>query len=255
MQPDESPRPDQPEQPQTAGIFPHTRWSMVCRAKDLQHTENPAALEELCRLYWKPVYLFVRSRRYGQAEAEDLTQEFFARLLAGRYLGSVDGPEKGKLRSFLAVVLKRFLADEYNKANAKKRGGSWKAVPIDSAAAETQFAELYSNQESPSLLFDRQWAIELLAQAVENLRLDYANAGQSEIFETLKSTISPHVAQTSYSDFASALGMTPGATKVAVHRFRRRYRDRLKSTLRDTLENPEDADEELLYLISLFSAP
>lgn len=223
-------------------------------AKDLQHSGNPAALEELCNLYWKPVYLFIRGRGHGTTEAEDFTQEFFFRLLNGHYLKSVEGPEKGRLRSFLSVVLKRFLADQYDRANAKKRGGGWKPIPIDCAAAETEFANANLSEESPALLFDRQWAIELLAQAVENLKLDYASAGQSEMFETLKSTISPHLDQSSYDEFASKLGLTPGATKVAVHRFRRRYRDRLHATLRDTLNHPGDTEDELRYLISLFSA-
>jgi RNA polymerase sigma factor (sigma-70 family) len=238
----------------TGGIFPHTRWSMVLCAKDAQDSDSPAALEELCRLYWRPVYLFIRSRGNTPEESEDLAQEFFYRLLGGHYLKSIEGPHKGRLRSFLCVVLKRFLADEYDKRMTKKRGGQWKAIPMDGPAAEAILAREHPDHVSPVLIFDRHWALDLLSQAVNELKSDYLRAGKGELFDKLKPTISPHLESLPYSQLAADLDMTEGAVKVAVHRFRQRYRDCLHTSLQDTLENPDDADEELRYLLSLFAA-
>ena len=239
--------------PDTGGIFPRTRWSIVISAKDSQDQEQPAALEELCQLYWRPVYLFIRSRGHNPDEAEDYAQEFFYRLLKGQYLRAVDGPERGRLRSFLCVVLKRFLADEYDKRMTRKRGGNWKAVPIDSPAAEALLAKACPDHESPDLLFDRHWALNLLSHALKKLEADYTAAGKAPLFEKLKPTISPQLESMPYAELAEELGMTEGAVKVAVHRFRQRYRDCLHSTLHDTLENPEETEEELRYLLSVFS--
>ncbi len=124
----------------TSGNFSRTRWSVVFSAMDSQDPAGPGALEELCRLYWRPVYLFIRSRGNDPEESEDLTQEFFYRLLKGHYLKGIEGPHKGRFRSFLRVVLKRFMADEYDKRMSGKRGGKWKAIPIDSPGAEALLA-------------------------------------------------------------------------------------------------------------------
>lgn len=237
----------------TGGIFPQTRWSMVIAAKDPDSNENPAALEELCRLYWKPVYLFIRSRHNSPEEAEDYAQEFFYRLLNGHYLKAVEGPEKGRLRSFLCVVLKHFLADEYDKRMTRKRGGDWRAIPIDAPGAEALLAQALPADASPDLQFDRQWALDLLDQAVRELKIDYQRAGKGELFELLKPTISPQLDSLPYAELAEKLEMTEGAVKVAVHRFRHRYRDCLHAALRETVENPEDVEDELRHLLSVFS--
>ena len=246
---------DKPPSPaaDSGGIFPRTRWSMVLAAKDSQDAKQPVALEELCRIYWKPVYLFIRSRNNSPEESEDLTQEFFYRLLNGHYLKAVEGPEKGRLRSFLCVVLKRFLADEYDKRMTRKRGGGWRAIPLDTPAAEALLAQACPDQSSPDLLFDRHWALDLLDQAVTELKIDYLRAGKGELFEKLKGTISPQLDSQPYAKLAEELEMTEGGVKVAVHRLRQRYRDCLHAALHDTLESPGDADEELRYLLSLFA--
>lgn len=246
---------DHPPQgtPNSGGIFPRTRWSVVLCAKDTQDVEQPVALEELCQLYWRPVYLYIRSRGNSLQESEDLAQEFFCRLLKGEYLKSVVGPEKGRLRSFLCVVLKRFLADDYDKRMTQRRGGDWKAISIDGPGAEALLAEAGSDDNSPDLLFDRRWALDLLDHAMRKLEADYAGAGKSDLCEKLKPTISPQLQSMPYATLAVELGMTEGAVKVAVHRFRQRYRDCLHAALHDTLENPEDTEEELRYLLSVFA--
>mgnify|MGYP001827446486 CR=1 FL=1 len=239
--------------PESGGIFPRTRWSVVLCAKDTQDVAQPVALEELCQLYWRPVYLYIRSRGNSQQESEDLAQEFFCRLLQGDYLKSVEGPEKGRLRSFLCVVLKRFLADDYDKRMTQRRGGQWKAIPIDGPGAEALLTGSGTGDDSPDLLFDRSWALDLLAQAMSKLEADYAAAGKSDLCAALKPTISPQLQSATYATLAGDLGMTEGAVKVAVHRLRQRYRDCLHAALHDTLENPDDAEEELRYLLSVFA--
>ena len=241
--------------PESGGIFPRTRWSVVLCAKDTQDVAQPVAMEELCQLYWRPVYLFIRSRGNSPQESEDLAQEFFCRLLQGDYLKAVDGPEKGRLRSFLCVVLKRFLADDYDKRMTQRRGGQWKGIPIDAPGAEAMLSEAGPEVDSPDLLFDRSWALDLLDHAMRKLEAEYAAAGKSEVCEKLKPTISPQLQSQPYSTLAPELGMTEGAVKVAVHRLRQRYRDCLHAALHDTLENPEDTEEELRYLLSVFSKP
>lgn len=237
----------------SGGIFPKTRWSMVLSARDGDNTHHQVALEQLCRVYWKPVYLFIRSRGHSPGDAEDLTQEFFFRLLDKGFLARVEGPEKGRLRSFLCVLLKRFLADEYDRRNTQKRGGNWKAIPIDGPSAEATLSKSRRDEDSPDLIFDRQWALDLLAQAMKALQDDYTAAGKAEFFDYLKPTISPQLQALPYAQLAEKLDLTEGAVKVVVHRFRKRYRDCLHATLRDTLDDPAETENELRYLLSLFS--
>lgn len=241
--------------PESGGIFPRTRWSMVLSARDA----DPAtpALEELCITYWRPIYLYIRSRNYAPEAAEDLTQEFFHRLLTKDLLRSVEGPSRGLLRSFLCVLLKRFLADEYDARMAQKRGGDWKGIPIDGPEAE----RLLTNGDigtDPERIFDRQWALDLLHEALESTRADYVEARKGEVFDALKPAISLSSEAAPYAELAETLDMTEGAVKVAVHRLRQRYRACLLQTLRDTIDDPGDeeaANRELQYLISLFSRP
>ena len=150
---------------------------MVFNALDTQAPEGPAALEKLCRVYWKPIYLFIRSRHHSPEQSEDLAQEFFYRLLSKDHLKRVEGPEKGRMRSFLCVLLKRFLADDYDRRMTQKRGGHWQAIPIDGPAAEAQFDQIQSDELSPDLPFDRPWALDLLAPT----RKEFAHGAAGEV--------------------------------------------------------------------------
>lgn len=235
----------------SGGIFPQTGWSMVLAARD--GGSDSKALEDLCRIYWRPIYLYIRGWGHTPAESEDLTQEFFYRLLRKDLLQRIEGPEKGRMRSFLCVLLKRFLADEHDKRMTQKRGGDWRAIPIDSAAAEARFSQERSDKESPDLIFDRNWARDLLDQALKTMRTDYRSAGKEELFERLLPTISPQLESLPYATLAKELDLTEGALKVAVHRFRQRYRDCLHTSLRETLDDPNDTEKELRYLLSLFT--
>ncbi|MCH7224870.1 RNA polymerase sigma factor [Haloferula sp. A504] len=228
-----------------------TRWSMVVAARDSPSIERSEALGELCRQYWRPVYLYVRRRGHSAEETEDLTQDFFFRLIKGDLLKSVEGPEKGRLRSFLCVVLKRFLVDDYHHRMAQKRGGGRHIVDIDGPSMEGQIIE--GRSEDPVQAFDRQWAIDLLEDALRRLKADYSRAGKEELFEAFQPTINPQSERVSPAALAGELGMKEGAVKVAVHRFRQHYRVCLMAALKDTLADGEDPEEELRYLLSLFT--
>ena len=235
------------------GFFPNTRWSMVVAARDSPSVERGEALGELCRLYWRPVYLFVRQRGHSPEETEDLTQEFFYRLIEGELLQGVGGPERGRLRSFICVVLKRFLVDDYHRRMTQKRGGGRVVVDIDGPSVEGQIQDGRREEADPERAFDRQWALDLLEEAIRRLKEDYLRAGKAGLFEQFEPTISPQADRVSHAVLAAELKMSEGAVKVAVHRFRQRYRECLLSALRDTLSENEDPEEELRYLLSLFS--
>ena len=241
-----------PDDSKPAGIFPNTRWSMVLAARNSPSIERGEALSELCRVYWKPVYLFIRKHGHSPEETEDLTQEFFYRLIAGDLLQSITDPERGRLRSFICIVLKRFLADNYHKKMTQKRGGRHQFVEIDRPSIESQLVE-ESRDTAPERAFDRQWALDLLEESLQRLKDDYSQAGKSGMFEALEPTISPLVEDLSHANLARELGMKEGSVKVAVHRFRQRYRECMLSALRDTLEGDQNPEEELRYLLSLFS--
>lgn len=226
---------------------------MVVAAQDSPSEERGEALEELCRIYWRPVYLFIRQRGNSPEESEDLTQAFFFRVIDGGVMSSVSGPERGRLRSFLCVVLKRFLADDYHKRMAQKRGGGQVVVDIDGPSVEGKIEEVRREVADPERAFDRQWALDLLDEARRRLRNDYQRAGKEGLFEQFEPSISPQLGRMSHAALADELGMSEGAVKVAVHRFRQRYRECLLSALQDTLVEGEDPEEELRYLLSLFS--
>ena len=226
---------------------------MVVAAQDSPSIERGEALGELCRLYWRPVYLFIRQRGNSPEETEDLTQDFFYRLIDGELLQDVSGPERGRLRSFICVVLKRFLADDYHRRMTQKRGGGQMVVDIDGPSVEGQIERSGMNGVEPERAFDRRWALDLLDEARRRLKEDYEQAGKAGLFEKFEPTISPQADRISHSALATELGMNEGAVKVAVHRFRQRYRECLLSALRDTLAKDEDPEEELRYLLSLFS--
>ena len=245
--------PPTPESASAGGFFPNTRWSMVVAAQDSPSLERGEALGELCRLYWRPVYLFIRQRGHSPEETEDLTQEFFYRLIDGELLQGVSGPERGRLRSFICVILKRFLFDDYHHRMTQKRGGGQVVVDIDGPSVEGQIEDTGSRAIDQEQAFDRRWALDLLDEARRRLMEDYQRAGKAGLFEQFEPTISPQAERISHSALASELGMSEGAVKVAVHRFRQRYRECLLSALRDTLAKEEDPEEELRYLLSLFS--
>ena len=234
------------------GMFPQTRWTLVQQMQDPALTCAGAdALNELCQIYWKPVFSYVRSWGKSPTDAEDLTQGFFAMLLSKRSLSDV-AADKGKLRTFLLVALKRFLANEHHRENAQKRGGGQRPLSIDADWAESQPRIDPADKITPDLQFDRQWALTVLNQALTKLEDNYASNGKREVFEVLKFSISPSEASVSIAEASARLGISESATKVASHRLRKRYRQALAEVIGETVDGEQAVQEEIAYLLSVF---
>jgi RNA polymerase sigma-70 factor (ECF subfamily) len=202
----------------------------------------------LCRLYWYPLYAYVRRRGHGAQDAEDLTQEFFARVLAKDYLASVDR-SKGKFRSFLLASLKHFLANEWDRSHAQKRGGGQVILPLDGASAETRYGLEPAHDVTPEKLFERQWAITVLEQVMVRLKREFVAGEKADIFDVLKPFLAGDETSATYAQVAAKLGMTEGAVKVAVHRMRRRYRGLLREEIAQTVATPEEIADEIRCLL------
>jgi RNA polymerase sigma factor (sigma-70 family) len=242
-----TPAPGTPPRP----AFVTTHWSLVLSARDKDSPRSAEALEKLCRAYWFPLYAYVRRVGHSAPDAEDLTQEFFARLLAKDYLRTADR-EQGRFRTFLLVALKRFLANEWDRAHAQKRGGFQTVVSIDQELAESRFAAEPFHTLQPDVLFERQWALTLLARTLARLQEEYTASGRASLFEQLQGCVARDESALPYAEIAARLNLTEAAIKMAVHRLRARYREILRAEIAETLASPEEADEELRQLFSAF---
>jgi len=235
-----------------AGRFAATRWSVVLTAGQAASPQAGRALEELCRAYWYPLYAYVRRRGYDVHEAEDLTQEFFARLLAKNYLADVDRT-KGKFRSFLLASLKHFLANEWDHAHAAKRGGGQPLLSLDTQTAETRYRSEPADELTPEKLLERQWALALLDQVLDRLEAEFAADGKRALFDQLKVFLTEGKGANSYAAIATRLQTTEGAVKVAAHRLRRRYRELLREEVSHTVASPTEIEEEIQNLFAAFA--
>lgn len=236
-----------------AAQFSTTHWSVVLEAGHGDSAEVAAALEQLCRTYWYPLYAYVRRRGYTPEDAQDLTQEFFARLLEGNSIASAV-KDKGRFRSFLLGAMKHLLADENAKAEAKKRGGGKVIISWEQHHAEEQFGHEHANEQSPDRLFDRRWALTVLSQAAARLRAEFAVVGDTTLFEHLKSYVTSDQAAPPYATTASLLGLSESAVKSAIFRLRRRYAELVRDEVAETVNNTADMEDELRYLRSVVSS-
>lgn len=211
--------------------------------------EADIALEELCRTYWYPLYAYIRRHGHSREDAEDLTQGFFARLLEKNYLESItrDG---GKFRSFLLVALKRYMANEWDRANCQKRGGGVAPLSLDWEEAETRYQFAPTDNLSPDKVYDRAWAIVLLEQVIARLRDEHTNEGKRDLYEKLKPFLTVGKSEIPYASAATDLKLSEGAVRVAVHRLRKRYRELLREQIAQTLATPAQAAEEMQALFS-----
>ena len=233
-------------------LFLTTHWSVVLAAKDKSSPDSAAALEALCVGYWYPLYAFVRRQGHSASDAQDLTQEFFARLLAKEYLQAADR-EKGRFRTFLRVALKRFLANEWDRARRLKRGGGLTPLPLDTTGAEQRYEAERDDALPPDRVYERRWARTLLEKALARLRADYAAAGKTAEFDLLKGVLIAERGGIAYSDLAAALGLSEATARVAVHRLRKRFRELFRAAVAETVSAPEDVEEELRYLVGLLA--
>jgi RNA polymerase sigma-70 factor (ECF subfamily) len=235
------------------GLFPQTRWSLVLAASRPHSPDSAAALETICRAYWHPLYAYARHCGHPPHDAQDLTQEFFARLLEKRWLETADR-EKGRLRTFLIVALKNFMSKQGRRQSAQKRGGGHADMPMDTQFAESRYAVDASAKQDPDEVFDRQWALTLLELTLKRLQADFAAAGKAGDFDLLKGCLMAGHGSIDYSALARQLGINAGAARVAVHRLRRRFRELYREEIAKTLAEGADLDGELRHLAAALAS-
>ena len=238
--------------PSSAAQFDTTHWSVVLAAGRRSSANSEKALESLCRTYWYPLYAYVRRRVADVHEAQDLTQEFFARLLEKNYLAEAQ-PQRGRFRAFLLTTFKHFLSKEWDKAKAQKRGGGRAPIPLDFDSGDSRYSVEPSESLTAEQLYDRQWAVTLLDRVMDRLRDEFIRAGKTVPFERLKGFLIGQHSNVTYADIADELGMTEGTVKMTAHRMRQRYRELLRSEIAQTVADPGDVDDEIRDLFATFS--
>jgi len=231
-----------------ASNFPSTSWSLVVAAAANPTPDSRASLARICEAYWHPVFAFVRRTGYDRDQAQDLTQAFFATMLEKNYLGNADR-ERGRFRTFLVAAVKHFLANEWDKEHALKRGGGQMAVPIDPIEADEMYAPEAIDERTPETVFARRWALSLLANVMAKLREEYTGMRKADYFDKLSPLLDGDPLARDYGELASELGASSVALRVAVHRMRRRYRELLRAELAETVSTPEEIDEEICFLL------
>ncbi len=235
--------------------FATTHWSLVAAAKPSEASETRArkALEELCRAYWYPLYAFVRYRGHTKEDAQDLTQAFFARIIETGGFACAD-PGRGRFRSYLLGAMKHFLANEWHRVHAQKRGGQVQFIEWDALDPETRYAGAATLPDTPELLFDREWALETVAGALRALRAEMVNSGKAGQFEALQGSLTGE-GELPRVEIARRLNMSEGAVKAAVHRLRQRYRQLLRGSIAETVSSAADLDDEMRHLLSVLRRP
>ena len=223
--------------------FQQTHWSLVRRAADLHSPESREALESLCRAYWFPIYAFMRRQGTPFHDAQDLTQEFFSRLLAGQTISRAD-PQRGKFRTFLLGTLKHFLTDAHRKANASKRGGGVEFISLEHAQAEERYQVEAADERTPDKVFDQRWTVVLLEMAVTRLGEEFRAAGKTRQFEALKPFLTSEGGEAAYARAGAELNCSSKTVAVAVHRVRLRFRHLVRSAIANTVSTPDEIEEE-----------
>lgn len=235
-------------EPSREGWFTTTHWSVVLNAGDSVSPQAGAALNELCESYWYPLYAYVRRRGHSPEAAKDLTQEFFAQLLAKRLLAGVD-PNKGKFRSWLLGVMNHFLAHEWAKVTAQKRGGGRAIFSLDETDPEDRYRLEPIDECNPEKIFERRWALTLLDRAARRLREEYTAAGKDNLYTGLRGFVSTDGTAVSYEEAAQRLRLSQSAVKSAIHRLRQRYQELIREEIGQTVTTAAEVDEEIRYLL------
>jgi RNA polymerase sigma-70 factor (ECF subfamily) len=237
----------EPTTTRPAPVFATTRWSVVLTAGHGDSTAAQDALARLCRTYWYPLYAYARRRGHSPHDAQDLTQEFFARLLEGNWLAQADR-QRGRFRSFLLTAMKHFLTNEWHKAHAAKRGGFQAVISLDEETAEARYRLEPMETSTPETLFERGWALALLDDVLARLEREYGRDGKQEWLEAMRPALTLGRGSIRYDTIAAKLGINETAARVAVHRLRQRYRRLIQSEVANTVATPEESDEEMRHL-------
>jgi RNA polymerase sigma-70 factor (ECF subfamily) len=242
---------ERPPHPGGPEDFATTRWSVVLRAAKHDASPTEDALSWLCGHYWFPLYAYVRRRIADTSEAQDLTQEFFARLLEKNVLDHA-APERGRFRSFLLSALKNFLANEWDRAKAKKRGGDRRRLALDLDSGESRLSQEPAHDLTPERLFEREWALTLLNLVMSRLEAEFAAAGRARHFELLKDALGGDRERLPYAEIGDQLGLSEEAARQAARRLRHRYREILRAEVAETVGDPSEVDDEIRRLFETF---
>lgn len=232
--------------------FATTHWSVVLAAGQGAGPEVEAALEKLCQTYWYPLYAYARRQGKNPHDAQDLTQGFFAHFLEKDYFRLADR-EKGKFRSFLLTALKRYLVNEYDRSNTRKRGGGKLHIALDTATAEELYSFEAGAESNVDKLYDRNWALTVLEQARNRLKEEYAKEGKAERYEQLAQFLPGAKAEATYAQVAGRLGVAEGTIKSDMHRIKLRFGQLLRAEIAHTVSSADQVDEEIRYLIEAIS--
>jgi RNA polymerase sigma factor (sigma-70 family) len=238
--------------PQPNAVFATTHWSVVLTAGRSDTTRARDALAKLCQTYWYPLYAYVRRRGHSPEDAQDLTQEFFARLLEKNWVGNAD-QTKGRFRSFLLSAMNHFLSDEWDKARAQKRGGGVPLVPLQFDTAETRYGVEPADATTPERVFERRWALTLLEKVLHCLQAEYEQEGRADLFAALHPCLVGERTSQPYAELAVKLGVNEGTVKSAVHRLRQRYRQLLRDEIANTVAGTDAVDEEMRHLFAVLA--
>jgi RNA polymerase sigma-70 factor (ECF subfamily) len=231
-------------------VFATTHWSAVVQAGRPDSPETARALAELCRVYWYPLYAYVRRQGFDVPTAQDLTQDFFAKMLEKNYVGIADR-KRGKFRWFLLTAFKCFLANEWDRARAQKRGGGAKPLSLDEMTAEERYRHEPADALTADQLYDRRWALDLLDRARQRLRDEFAEAGKAERLRHLEPFLSGGPETTDYAQSALQLGLSEAAVRQEAHRFKKRFGELLREEVAQTVAQPDEVADELRYLIDV----
>ncbi len=228
-------------------VFATTHWSVVLAAGHGDTVEAQDALTHLCRVYWYPLYAYARRRGQSPHDAQDLTQEFFARLLEGNWVAQADR-QRGRFRTFLLSAMQHFMANEWNKAHAKKRGGTQPVLSLDDDSPEKRYLMEPAEKSTPETLFERGWALSLLNDVLQRLQDEYRRDGKAAWMEAMRPALTAEREAIHYAEIAGRLGITENAARVGVHRLRRHYRRLIQEEVARTVASPDDVKEEMRHL-------
>jgi RNA polymerase sigma-70 factor (ECF subfamily) len=240
------------DDPKPAGRFSTTRWSVVLLAGQRFSPDSGAALEKLCRAYWQPIFLFAHRKGCGEEDAKDLTQQFFARLLERNDFSGLD-PSKGKFRTFLLTAFTHFLANEYDRASALKRGGGRQIFSLEELSPDELGDASGAANATPETLFDLRWATAILQTALQNLKQEMSAPKKPAQFETLKPFLTANAGEGDYATAAQKLGVEVSSVPVLVHRLRQRYRELVREEVAQTVTSPVELEEEMRHLFNVLN--